>query len=107
MIRALPPEGRYQRAGRDLPGFATEIREGLIFNAGQNVVLNFSLKLSSVQETITVAGDAPIVQTTSSEVSSTIDQHGVREPAGQGAQLLPPADARLQRRRHGHRLERG
>ena len=45
-----------------------------VFNAGQNVVLNFQLKLSSVQETITVAGDAPIVQTTSSEVSSTIDQ---------------------------------
>ena len=32
---------------------------------------------------------------------------GVREPAGQGAQLLPSADARLQRRRRGNRLERG
>ena len=63
-------------------------------------------KLSTVQETITVAGDAPIVQTTSSEVSSTIDRTGVREPAGQGAQLLPPADARLERRRDRHRLER-
>ena len=41
----------------------------------------------------------PVVQTTSSEVSSTIDQQCVREPAGQGAQLLPPAHARLQRRR--------
>ena len=38
------------------------------------MVLNFSLKLSTVQETITVSGDAPIVQSTSSEVSSTIDQ---------------------------------
>ena len=44
------------------------------FNAGQNVVLNFSLKLSPVQETITVAGESPIVQTTSSEVTSTIDR---------------------------------
>jgi hypothetical protein len=73
VIRALPPEGSY-KVQVDLQGFASEIREGLIANAGQNVVLNFSLKLSSVQETITVAGDAPIVQTTSSEVSSTIDQ---------------------------------
>jgi hypothetical protein len=73
VIRALPPEGRYN-VQVELAGFATEVRENLVFNAGQNVVLNFSLKLSSVQETITVAGDAPIVQTTSSEVTSTIDR---------------------------------
>lgn len=73
VVRALPPEGQY-RVQVELPGFATEVREGLKFNAGQNVVLNFSLKLSSVQETITVAGDSPMVQTTSSEVTSTIDR---------------------------------
>jgi hypothetical protein len=73
VVRGLPPEGRY-RVSVEIPGFATEVREGLVGNAGQNVVLNFSLRLSSVQETITVAGDAPIVQTTVSEVSSTIDQ---------------------------------
>lgn len=73
VIRALPPEGRY-RIQVELPGFATEVRENLAFNAGQQVVLNFTLRLSTVQETITVAGDAPLVQTTSAEVSSTIDQ---------------------------------
>ncbi len=73
VVRALPPEGRYQLTV-ELPGFATEVRENLVFNAGQNVVLNFTMKLSTVQETITVAGDAPLVQTTSAEVSSTIDQ---------------------------------
>jgi len=73
VVRALPPEGRY-RIQVDLAGFATEVREGLRFNAGQNAVINFSLRLSTVQETITVAGDAPVVQTTTSEVASTIDQ---------------------------------
>ncbi len=73
VVRALPPEGQYT-VQVELPGFATQVREGLKFNAGQNVVLNFSLKLSSVQETITVAGDAPIVQTTSAEVTSMIDR---------------------------------
>ncbi len=72
VVRALPPEGRY-RIQVELAGFASEVREGLRFNAGQNGVLNFSMKLSTVQETITVAGDAPVVQTTSSEVASTID----------------------------------
>ena len=73
VVTALPPEGRY-KVQVELPGFATEVRENLTFNAGQRVVLNFSLRLSTVQETITVAGDAPLVQTTSAEVTSTIDQ---------------------------------
>ena len=73
VFRGLPPEGRYN-VRVELAGFATEIREGLVFNAGQNAVLNFSLKLSTVQETVTVAGESPIVQTTSAEVTSTIDQ---------------------------------
>ena len=48
-------------------------RENLTFNAGQRVVLNVTLKLSSLQETVTVAGDSPVVQTTSSEVTRTIE----------------------------------
>ncbi len=55
-------------------GFANAVREDIVFNAGQRALMNFALRLSTVQETITVAGDAPIVQTTSSEVSSTIDR---------------------------------
>ena len=73
VVRALPPEGRYS-AEVELAGFATQIHEGMVFNAGQNAVLNFSLALSSVQETLTVSGETPLVQTTSAEVSSTIDR---------------------------------
>ena len=72
VFTSLPPAGQYvlQTA---LSGFATERRENLIFNAGQRVVLNVTLKLSSVQETVTVAGDSPVVQTTTSEVTKTIE----------------------------------
>ena len=73
VIRGLPPEGQY-RVQTEIAGFGSQVREGLRFNAGQNAVLNFTLQLSTVQETVTVAGDAPIVQTTSSEVASTITQ---------------------------------
>jgi outer membrane receptor protein involved in Fe transport len=73
VVRALPPEGRY-RVQVEIAGFTTQTRQDLVFNAGQNVVLNFAMQLSTVQETVTVAGDAPIVQTTSSEVSTTIDR---------------------------------
>ena len=75
------------------------MRDDIVFNAGQRALINFALRLSTVQETITVAGDAPIVQTTSSEVSSTIDRQAFENAAGEGAQLLPAADARLERGR--------
>jgi len=73
VFTAMPTEGRH-RLQVELAGFATAVREDIVFSAGQRALLNFSLRLSTVQETITVAGDTPIVQTTSSEVSSTIDR---------------------------------
>lgn len=69
----LPIEGRYELQ-TELPGFATQLRNNLTFNAGQRAVINVTMQLSTVQETVTVAGDSPIVQTTSSEVSTTIDR---------------------------------
>ena len=83
VIPSLPTEGRY-RMQAELAGFANAVRDGLVFNAGQNALINFTLRLSTVQETITVAGESPIVQTTSSEVSSTIMMLGSpkTEPVG-------------------------
>lgn len=73
VIASMPTEGKY-RVQVELAGFASAVRDNIDFNSGQRALINFALKLSTVQETITVAGDAPIVQTTSSEVSSTIDR---------------------------------
>ena len=73
VFSGLPPEGRYE-IETELTGFASQIRNNLVFNAGQRAVINIQMKLSSLQETITVAGDSPIVQTTSAEVSTTIDR---------------------------------
>ncbi len=73
VFAALPPEGRYELTV-ELAGFATQLRNNLAFNAGQRAVINIPMTLSNIQETITVAGEAPLVQVTSSEVSSTIDR---------------------------------
>ncbi|HMF97243.1 MAG TPA: carboxypeptidase regulatory-like domain-containing protein [Vicinamibacterales bacterium] len=72
VFTALPPAGEYTLQTA-LSGFATERRENLTFNAGQRAVVNVTLKLSSVQETVTVAGDSPVVLTTTSEVTKTIE----------------------------------
>lgn len=73
VFAALPPEGRYELTV-ELTGFATQVRDGLTFNAGQRATINVPMKLSTIQETITVSGEAPLVQVTTSEVSSTIDR---------------------------------
>jgi hypothetical protein len=73
VFAALPPEGRYE-ISVELTGFSTQLRNNLVFNAGQRAVINVPMKLSNIQETITVAGEAPLVQVTTSEISTTIDR---------------------------------
>lgn len=72
VFTSMPPAGQYVLI-TELAGFAGERRENLTFNAGQRVVINVTLRLSTVQETITVTGETPLVQTTTSEVTKTID----------------------------------
>ena len=106
VFTSLPPAGQVRAADLRSTGFATERRENLTFNAGQRAVLNITLKLSIVQETVTVAGDSPVVQTTTAEVTRTIEQPRPRDAAGRRAQLLPSPDARLERRRARPRHQR-
>src|SRR4029079_15723263 len=45
----------------DLPGFKTVVNEGIRVTVGFNAQVNAQLGISSVQETITVTGESPIV----------------------------------------------
>jgi hypothetical protein len=65
----LPP-GIY-RVTTDLQGFSKIIREDLQVSVGANLDLTFMLKLASVQETITVTGDSPIVNTKAMGTTTT------------------------------------
>ena len=49
----------------DLPGFGSVLREGIIVQAGRSVELNIKLALSTVQETVTITGASPVVDTKS------------------------------------------
>jgi len=46
-----------------LQGFATLVRENVIVSVGKNVDIPFTLKIASVAETVTVSGEAPIIDT--------------------------------------------
>src|SRR5439155_16969107 len=58
----------------ELTGFATVVNPSVEFLVGQNVTLPFVLKLASVEETVTVSGQAPLVDTRSSAVSGNVDR---------------------------------
>ncbi len=74
VVLQLPP-GRYTVTFR-LQGFATFVQDGVVLTVGQAINLSPQLKVSTVQETITVSG-TPMVETTRSGVASTLDERVV------------------------------
>ena len=57
-----------------LPGFAPFVREGIELTGSFAATINAELKLGSVEETITVTGDTPIVDIQSAQRQRVIDQ---------------------------------
>jgi hypothetical protein len=61
----------------ELVGFAVVQREGITLNVGQAAIVNFALQLATVQETITVINEAPLVDTKRSELAGNVSQRQV------------------------------
>ena len=72
---SLPP-GAY-RVSFTLPGFTTIQREEIVVPLGQSVEINAQLKVSTLQETVTVTGESPVVNTTSTQVSTNLNREWV------------------------------
>src|SRR4030095_9454573 len=63
--------GNY-RITTELTGFTT-VNRNLQILVGQHTVVNFQMVPSTVQESVTVTAEAPLVDTTTSTVGSNID----------------------------------
>jgi hypothetical protein len=57
----------------ELPGFKTVVREGIRVTVGFNAEISQQMELSTVQETVTVTGESPIVDTKATGTKSTFD----------------------------------
>ncbi len=57
----LPP-GTY-RIKLELVGFATILRDGILMRAGATFSIDFEMKVGALEETITVSGESPMVET--------------------------------------------
>jgi hypothetical protein len=76
-IGALRP-GTYTLTA-ELAGFSTVRRENLQVLLGERVAVNFSLVLSTVQETVTVTGASPLIDITESKLGGNVDARQMQE----------------------------
>ena len=76
-FNSLPP-GQYTVTAT-LAGFETLVNTGVGLTVGQNATLNLVLKAGGAEETVTVTGGAELINTTSAELGSVVDQGTVKE----------------------------
>jgi hypothetical protein len=70
--------GTYRLTG-ELQGFATVTRSGLELLVGQQAIVNLQLVPSGIQESVTVTGEAPLIDTTTSTLGGNIDPRQMQE----------------------------
>jgi hypothetical protein len=61
------------RITAELTGFTTATRDSVQVLVGQNLVLDFKVAVSSLQESVTVTGQAALVDTTASRLGGNVD----------------------------------
>lgn len=69
---AVPP-GEYTIT-YDLPGFATVRREGIRVTVGFTATVDVQMGVAGLQETLTVTGDAPVVDLASTELTTSYNK---------------------------------
>src|SRR6185295_2583300 len=63
----------------ELQGFRTSQRKGLLLQANENLTVNFAIEVGALSETVTVSGESPTVDVTSSVLSEVVDQKRIVE----------------------------
>jgi hypothetical protein len=71
------PTGLYRLAA-ELPGFKTAMLSDIQLGVDQRLRFNISLEVGTVSETVTVSGTSPLVQISSSELGTTVQEEQIR-----------------------------
>ncbi len=70
------PPGEY-RLSFELPGFQSVVREGIRITLGFNAQLNVALGVATLQETVTVSGESPVIDTSATRIQTNYDQQAL------------------------------
>jgi carboxypeptidase family protein len=76
-LPALPP-GKYS-VSTELQGFGAETRPDIVLVIDQTAIINFTLRPAVLAETVTVTGESPIVDTTRSDVSTSVSTQQIQD----------------------------
>ena len=76
-LPGLPP-GRYQLSA-ELPGFATAAVTDLTITIGLELQRDLTMALQALQETVSVIAEAPVVETTQTEVAAVVTQEQIEQ----------------------------
>jgi carboxypeptidase family protein/TonB-dependent receptor-like protein len=74
----LLPVGRYGLTV-EAPHFATLVQEPIVVNVSQTLRVQLSLEVATVKETVTVTGDAPLVDTSTNTLGAVVTGHEILE----------------------------
>ena len=74
---AVPP-GEY-RLAYDLAGFQANVRSGIRITLGFNGQVNVTMNVATLQETVTVSGQSPVIDTAATRIQTNYDQHRVEK----------------------------
>ena len=61
----------------ELAGFKKTIRDGIVIQAGFNAEIDTKMEISTVQETVTVSGESPVVDTRSTAISASFNKEAL------------------------------
>src|SRR5262249_35855764 len=70
--------GNYEGEAQ-LLGFQTEVRSGITLTVGRSAVVNFALKVGQLSDKVTITEEAPLVESTTSAMSSLVDARTIRD----------------------------
>jgi hypothetical protein len=84
---ALLPPGVYALQA-DLEGFTPSTVPSMELLVGQIAAVQFTLEISTVRETVTVSGEAPLIDVTSTQVAGNVDRRQMEAMPLQGRNWL-------------------
>src|SRR3990167_5086906 len=70
------PVGSYE-VRVEQSGFQSAVRSGVTLTVGQEAVINFTLEVGAVTQTVAVTGEAPLVNTTSGSLGGLVGEESV------------------------------
>lgn len=70
--------GKYE-VKAERTGFASKLRSGIELTVGREAVVDFELQVGKVEDTVSITGEAPLVETTNPALSGLIAERNIRE----------------------------